>query len=192
MLASAVKACPCRQPARTEARPPEFVRCHLVRECVKWLLIKTKRGPAHVDTDSDRRRAGRVAAIQYTDDLQRDRALRRAAAAPWLFAAHDPLPAAQPGPDRRLRGDFANAGLEARTDGINGRPAGRLSALRRLGAGPQDRRRLGPRRAGRVWVPSLARSPRRSTRSSVVSGISPAAARATSTRSRRSGLRSSA
>ncbi len=52
-----------------------------------------------------------IAAIQHADDLQRDRALRRPAAAPRLFAPHDPLPASQPGPDRRLCGDFANAGL---------------------------------------------------------------------------------
>ena len=68
----------------------------------------------HVDTDFDRRRARLIAAIQYADDLQRDRALRRPAAACRLFAPHDPLPASQPGPDRRLRGHFADAGLEAR------------------------------------------------------------------------------
>ena len=42
------------------------------------------------------------------------------------------------------------------------------------------------------WVPSSARSRRRSTRSSAASATSPAAARATSTRSRRSASSSSA
>ena len=96
---------------------------------------------------AERLGAGRVATIQHADDLQRDRAVRRPAAAPRLLATYDPLPSARSGADRRLCGHVSNPSRQARADRDADRPDGRLPAVCRRSTRPQDRGRLGPRRA---------------------------------------------
>ena len=128
------------------------------------------------------RAARRAPAVQHADDLQRDRAVRRPAAASRLPAAHDSLPAAGPGGDRRLRGDQPDQGGSADALGAGARPAGRLPPLRRRRSRARRSRSARTSTTRRAWVPSSARSPRRSTRSSAASGHITSGCPATSTR----------
>ena len=122
-----------------------------VSGCTGQACIVLDRNPAWRPRFSQPRSSEQLRRLQHADDLERDRAVRRPAAARRLPAASDPLPASRAGADRRLCGDIAEPAPSVPEPGES--KADLLGDYLRYVAampGPEDRGRLGPRRPARA------------------------------------------
>ena len=106
------------------------------------------------------------AALQHADDLQRDRAVRRPAAARRLPAASDPLPASGAAADRRLRRHLADPRGRCPSP-ANRRKICWVTTCDTWPRHPAPRSRsAGTSTTRPAWALSSVKSPRPSTRSS--------------------------